>query len=305
MLTTATRSKAPPSRALGNLVRVLLGGILIAAAILKCYGARRGQVSEPALLRSIYAQVALVEAELILGAWLISGIAPRISHVAALLAFSCFLIAACYEVTLRARSCGCFGPVPMDPRLTAILDTAALIVLLSCRQACQLSGEIPRAVRGFTVLVGCAVALAAPAFMYRPPDTRRVIFLEPDRWQGNEFPVLRYINDGGELREGNWLVMLYRHDCPTCEAAMPAYLELAKRVSHRRKAATRIAFVELPPYESNPAHTPDAHWFALANSKEWAGATPIVVLLGDGIVKTAVQGEAALSPPAQAEQWIQ
>lgn len=306
LLTTAT--KAPPRLALGNFVRFAVGGILIAAAILKCYGAWHGDAPEIPLLRSIWAQVALVQVELILGTWLISGIAPRFSHIAAILAFSCFLAAASYQVVQQARSCGCFGPVRLDPRITVGLDAAVLIALLSCWRACRIEPGIPRVARRFIVVAGCVAAVAAPVFILRsgdPFDGRRIVFLEPAQWPGTAFPLLRYINDGDALRRGNWLVMLYRHDCPTCEAAMPAYLDLAKRVSAQGKARGRIAFVEIPPVGQNETHAPDAFWFTLADNKEWAGATPIVVLLRDGIVQAAIEGESALKPPANAEQWIQ
>lgn len=294
--------------ALGDFVRFVVGGILIAAAILKCYGAWRGEVPENALLRPIWAQVVLIGVELILGTWLISGIGPRFSHIAAIVAFSCFLATAFYEVVQQARSCGCFGPVRLDPRFTVGLDAVVLILLLSCWRACRIDSGIPRALQKFILMAGCVAAVAAPVLMLRagePLDRPRVIFLEPVRWTGTPFPLLRYINEGNDLRRGNWLVMLYRHDCPTCEAAMPAYLDLAKRVSARGKAPARIAFVEIPPVGENEVHAPDAFWLTLADNNEWAGATPIVVLLRDGIVESAVEGDTGLQPPAKAEQWVQ
>jgi hypothetical protein len=307
LLTTLTSRNAPPHPALARAIRLLLGFILVVAAILKTYGAWRGEVPELPVLQSRYAQVALVDAELILGTWLISGLAPRYSYLAALLAFSAFFVAASYEVILQARSCGCFGPIPVSPKVTAGMDAVALLTLFICRRACQSEAGIPRAAQRLIIITGCVLALAAPVLMLRPgqsADSRHVMFLEPAKWPGSAFPLEKYVNDDGQLRQGNWLVMLYRDDCPVCESAMPSYLELARRVAAKQKRPARIAFVELPPSEKGMPHDANAYWFSLADSKEWAVMTPVVVLLRDGKVESAFQGEAAAMPPAEAERWL-
>jgi hypothetical protein len=304
-LTTATSSNAPPRIVWARRLHLLLGGILILAALLKGYGAWRGEVPELPLLRPIYVQIALAEAELILGTWLISGLTPRISHLAAVATFSVFLAVACYEIVLRARSCGCFGPLSINPKLTAVVDGVALLALLICRPVEHTSSGIRRPAQWLTLGAGGLLVLAVPVLMLSPKpdlDSRRVIFLEPDQWVGNPFPLQRYISD--DLSHGQWLVMLYRHDCPTCEAAMPSYLEVAKRSSARQRGPARVAFVELPPYGPAEKRSPAAHWLTLPQSKEWASQTPIVLLLQNGTVKAVVQGEAAVKPPASAEDWI-
>jgi hypothetical protein len=306
-LTTATSSNAPPRLAWARRIHLLLGCLLIAAALLKGYGAWRGEVPELQILRSAYVQLALIEAELILGFWLLSGIVPRLSHLAAVVANTGFLAAACYEVVLRARSCGCFGPVSVNPKVTVALDAVALLALLICWPGRRPNGGIRGPGQWLTLGAGCLLVLAAPLLVLRSKpdfDNRRVIFLEPDQWVGKTFRLQRYISGGDDLSQGKWLVILYRHDCPTCEVAMPSYLELAKRSSATHKRPARIAFVELPPYGAGEKHSPDAHWLTLPQNKEWAGQTPIVLLLQDGTVKAVLQGEAAEKPPASAENWI-
>jgi len=44
--------------------------------------------------------------------------------------------------------------------------------------------------------------------------------LEPETWVGKKLPILQHIDIGEKLSRGNWLILLYHHDCPDCAKAI-------------------------------------------------------------------------------------
>jgi len=65
--------------------------------------------------------------ESILALWLLSGIWPRLIKWATIAVFTVFFCVAVHLALKSADSCGCFGNVQVDPKITAAMD--ALIVL--------------------------------------------------------------------------------------------------------------------------------------------------------------------------------
>ncbi|MHC4475226.1 MAG: hypothetical protein ACYTEL_06260 [Planctomycetota bacterium] len=53
--------------------------------------------------------------------------------------------------------------------------------------------------------------------------------LEPETWVGKKLPILEHIDIGESLKKGNWLILLYRHDCPDCTGAIEMYEEMARK----------------------------------------------------------------------------
>ena len=64
-----------------------------------------------------------------------------------------------------------------------------------------------------------------------------VMILEPKTWVGKRLSILDDIDIGGQLAKGEWLVVLYREDCPRCREELPRYAELSNRLRQDRSRA--------------------------------------------------------------------
>jgi hypothetical protein len=125
------------------LVRAGLGTLLIAAAIMKAYGLNSDASPVESPFSSPRLQVATIQAELILGLWLLGGYWLPFAWRAAILLFAAFSGASVYLALIGQRSCGCFGKVEISPWITAAFDIFAVGALLSTRPA------LPARIYGF------------------------------------------------------------------------------------------------------------------------------------------------------------
>jgi hypothetical protein len=148
-----------PSRS--AVVRVGLGLLLIAAAGLKLYGLGVSAVPQVGWFAQPWVQLAVAEWELVLGLWLISGAAARLSWWAALFTFAAFAAVSGYLGSIGVASCGCFGTIQASPWWAFGVDVAALALLaVGCPRAENVSpGSIHRAMPEGLKWVGGAAAL--------------------------------------------------------------------------------------------------------------------------------------------------
>jgi hypothetical protein len=99
--------------------RYLIGSTFIIAASLKFYAIAR---------YPNYFELLASSFELALGLFLVLDLMPVLSWFASLVAIVAFLSANAMLVIRRASSCGCFGDLKVDPRLTLMLDVLLLAV---------------------------------------------------------------------------------------------------------------------------------------------------------------------------------
>lgn len=109
-------------------IAVLAGALLIVAAVLKAYQA---VMPGPAIaLHLRLRDLALIEVELAVGAMLILNLWPRAAWGLALAAYAVFAGASVQKVMIGAKSCGCFGPAMVDPKIMVAIDAAMVVMLL-------------------------------------------------------------------------------------------------------------------------------------------------------------------------------
>ena len=103
--------------------------------------------------------------------------------------------------------------------------------------------------------------------------------LEPSDWVGREMPILEHIDIGEQLKEGNWLVVLYHHDCPSCTEALPKIEAMARELAGNEEFL-RFALVEVPPYgnENMEKHT-HVNMGEMDTKKNWFVSTPTLILM--------------------------
>lgn len=247
-----------------------------------------------------------VDFELALGIWLLSGLFKKAAWLAALICFLVFSFITLYKVLIGAESCGCFGSVDVNPWVTLFaIDIPSVIALVLYRPVLSLKRKaesirtliqefftpLPSLSRFATTTCTTILILGVttPILAFNEPAkiTSSYEVLEPDTWVGKELPILYHIDIGKQLRKGNWLVLLYHHDCPDCAAAIPKYEKIAGDFSGNEDFL-QIALIEVPPYgRGYELSSSKCKFGKLDTNKKWFVATPVVVLMGDGKVLKA------------------
>ena len=309
---TRINTDATSARGIGlagfDVVRILLGLLLLTAAALKGVELASSPVANPGLFTSRWFLVIVVEFELLLGLWLLSGLQPRHTRMTAIALFVSFAAIAAYKGGTGAASCGCFGKVPANPWHTLILDVVSIGALLAFRPtSVPPMSALHHRSRQLTV-VAIAVLVGVPAgylmSSYAPAALAddgvitgpgNLVILEPEQWVGKRLPLLEHIDVGDRLSKGNWIALLYHDGCPDCAEAVPRY----RQIDRDLKASgddLAVAMIEIPPYGTshNGIRTDRGRPLEgkLNDTKEWFVTTPAVVLLAGGLVQAAWKGHA-------------
>ncbi|MGH7201993.1 MAG: DUF1573 domain-containing protein [Planctomycetaceae bacterium] len=111
------------------LVCAVLALVLLTAAGLKAYALFFGANLGRGVFAAQWLQLAAMEAEALLGLWLLSGLCPAGTRRAALGVFAVLAGIAGTEAVLGAESCGCFGALDVSPWAALGLDAGAVLVL--------------------------------------------------------------------------------------------------------------------------------------------------------------------------------
>jgi hypothetical protein len=270
---------------------ILFGLVLLAASGLKTYQLTRSPPqSGQSWLDAPVVVVAPSISELLLAAFLLSGLWPATLRRIAIRVFALFAAFALYEAIIGRKNCGCFGAVRVSPWITAAFDLCAVA-----------AGVATAAVWGIRrpVVVTGDLAAANGVDPFGAPDS--LVVLEPSGWANKPFALASHIDGGAQLADGRWIVLLVHHDCDHCIAAVPRYEALAQ--AHPE---IKLAIVEMPPYAGAGEELPITPVLTLTGrldtTRDWFATTPVVVLLKDGIVQQAAEGDAAATPdPAWGE----
>lgn len=286
-----------PRRIAGyGVVRVALAVILLMAAAMKCHQLATEPTLGSGLLNSRWFLMATVEFELFFGMWLLSGLLPRLTWVAAL---GCLLLFACVSLGKAlsgTASCGCFGRVEVNPWYTFTLDVACVLALLRWRPTgVTLIPSRAFLLRGTVVILSwlmVGVPAAVAMGTYQPSllgedgiivGDDDLIILEPEKWIGKRFPLLDFIDIGHQLAEGQWLVLLYHRDCPKCQQVIQ---DLPR--STGEFSTDQIALIEMPPYDDSSVMLDHAkrilRFGKLDNERGWFATTPALMVLKGGQV---------------------
>ena len=286
-------------------VRLVLGLLLLIAASLKGYELATEPVAGQGLLGSRWFLIGLVEVEILLGLWLLSGAAARAAWWAALVLFGAFAVFTLQRAISGAESCGCFGKVQLNPWYTLVLDCLAIGALILWRPGPAVGVADRTSVHRGTVAAILAILIGVPAgwamARYEPAGlvdgdivgSSSFVILEPETWSGKPFPLAKHIDIGEQLVAGRWLVVLYRHDCPHCVESLPGYEQRA-RESADSEEKMAVALIAMPPYGS-PSQDPVSPTTPcvrgkLSDAREWFVQTPAEITLVDGQVVAAEEG---------------
>jgi hypothetical protein len=154
-------------------VRIVLGLLLLATAGLKIHGLYTDPYSQESILLSPRMIVAVIELEVLLGLWLLSGFAVRAARVAALVFFALGAAGSLYLAIEGQASCGCFGRVEVSPWTAVTLDLLAVAVLFTFKPSLLpifgRRAEIPYALK-IALVSAILLALTSGAFLLLTDD---------------------------------------------------------------------------------------------------------------------------------------
>ena len=284
----------------------LIGALLLVASALKGYELITSPTAEASLWTSRWLLVTVVEAELVLGIWLISGLLSPLARWTALGVFTAFFCVSLLKAWAGETDCGCFGPVPFDPRYTAALDFGAILSLAwwRPRRLARNAAGVPLSQCAAVLLPMLCVGVPSGIIMgaSRPGEVggadeidanQEVVLLEPEKWVGRRCPILKYTDIGDELSHGSWIVVLYHHDCTRCQDVVPEY-EARASAAAADPTAPKTAFVAVPPHgdllwQFDPGSP--CRLGRLTETKTWFVTTPAVLRLQDGVVQPQEAGD--------------
>ena len=294
-------------------VRLAVGVLLALAAILNMQAAWTGAAGEVGPLSDPrWVGMLLATAELILAALLLAGVWPRLIHCAVIVCFAAFACVTAFEAGNGAASCGCFGDLQVDPRLTLILDFVCLVSLVAAPPPVAAGTKPPLAARVSAVAVLIVVLVLSTTESH--PIRRlsgdhipaswnagELVLADASDWVGRFVPILREVDVGESLRRGRWVIVLYHFDCHTCQEAVPFYARLARSLA-ARGASIHIALIAVPPYgplgQGTNAGSPHVLNGRLSQRFDWFIKSPTALATANGILLAQSSGDAVLTP-----QW--
>ena len=284
-----------------NIVLKILGLLLLTGAVLKGHELLTTPMANADIWSNRYFLIFVVEFELSLGIWLLSGLFKRAAWLVTLGCFSLFCCITLYKGLTGAASCGCFGNVHVNPWITLfVIDLPAVVLLAIFRPEFEKQRifspphwlePMPKfATFGIIFVLGFSVVtFSSPILILNKPKTVTSTYevLGPETWIGKELPILGYIDIVDQLKADNWLVMLYHQDCPDCQVAIPKLEEIARKLEGNEDFL-RFALIEVPPYTQGTYNLIDPSNSCLlgklGDNKKWFISTPAILLISKGKV---------------------
>lgn len=276
-------------------MRWMCSGLLIGAALLKAvqlFLTPEVTLAHPLGRHFLEVQIG---GELLLGLLFASGLYWHQLRWWAAALFTGFAGYTLYLILQGAESCGCFGPLKVHPWWTFSLDSAIVLGLLFSKRTPEPQREGQEPVVPSPPLVGrrwiiaslMGVAVLGVTVLFRFVDQRNataegvsttsggMVILEPEKWIGKKLPIADMIDV--DLSGGDWIALIYRHDCPVCQVEVLRY-------EQRAAAGERIALLEIPPLDGCGRKEKAAKYGRLHEGHEWIVQTPVEVRLKDGVV---------------------
>jgi hypothetical protein len=232
---------------------IVLGLILISAAGLKA----RQWATDPVgaityllafgLPVSRWVMLTIVESELAIGLWLLSGLARVNARRAAMALFGLFALLSLYLAGSGAASCGCFGNLSISPWQAFGIDLTAILALWCWRPASGAErqvvtsayGQRPRVPLCFASFAAIATLATALPTLRSDPATLsdvgtvlgddRTVILQPENWRGKRCPILSFIDVAADLSRGTWVAFFYHPDCPKCVVQLDTLRETVEQ----------------------------------------------------------------------------
>lgn len=235
--------------------------------------------------------------ELILASALLSGFARSLTIRFTGLVFLVFLTVTIDRALHGRHSCGCFGPVKVNPWITSLLDASIIVAILIYMKMHYISKPIRQGVVLFALLLtavligtGLTVNYFRPAHLL--PDGRLLgghgpIVCNPPSWYGKKLPLMRFIKGAGPLHSGRWLIVMYYHQCPDCHAEIRVIERHLRQRIEKKRSLPNVALVQIPPFGPLPKSVPTQymHIMRMKSARHWLPPfLPVLIGIHNGVV---------------------
>lgn len=278
-------------------MRLFVSILLICTALLKAFQV----VFDPSALAVLshwrHVKPLLIGSELGLGLIALIGFRWQQVRWFLLVLFAGF---ACYTLTLAIwgiNSCGCLGPVEINPWWIFLLDMVVLGGLVTeALLERDRQYEQYQVTRGLTISLlfsvafisaATAVGLAWQSDRHQNNSLPGVhtagefVVLEPEFWVGKPFPLSAHV--GIDVSQGSWIVLFHRSNCSQCQTLIPRYEQLASLDSRYQVALIEVS----PSLERQELEMSACHLSQLDDNLEWFVETPLEIQLEHGVVVSA------------------
>jgi hypothetical protein len=289
---------ASSERYRASLLPGLIGVVLLATAWLKVLAPADAASVQSAYDIPYWLLAAGIQLELVIGLLLVARVWTPWAWGAAVALFTSFAGISLLRALAGLESCGCFGAIRVNPWVTLAIDVAILGGLWLGRRRFFAEAKASSLWPTRSWIVACVVMVVGSLAMLtvnRPErliastpllDDQGLVILEPSEWIGKPFPLVPYLEPKVDLSAGQWIVVLYHHDCPKCQEALPEYERLAREAGSSR--ADGILAVEVPPFGSEERVGGTALKQArLSEAREWFVQAPVEISLENGVVQAA------------------
>lgn len=172
------------------IVTIVAGLMLVIASLLKCYQLLTELIISTGFWESWEFFLIQIPLELGLGIWLLCGLFRKAAWLVAVGAFGMFIVITLQKGFAGAESCGCFGPIDVNPWVTlAAVDLTIFLGLLIFRPKAQklLPPPWPSVKHFFAVAIPTFLFLPALVLILafnKPPDkTDEYVVVKPEQWQ--------------------------------------------------------------------------------------------------------------------------
>lgn len=281
--------------------RTLVALVLILAAAAKAYQLAVEPFFVSELFGARWPEILVALLELLLGLWLLTDFLPTWSLLTAICCFVTFGVVSFYKAISGAESCGCFGELKINPWITLGLDCA--IAALLTYTIWQLQNRGSNNPIGVNNSLGTGTAFAIWAIVSIPVGACVGFFPIPTasllnghqlhvvdsdlcskEWLDQQFPLVKDINNGHQLKKGTWLVLLHKQNCSSCRKAVQDFSQLAGDFSTIADGP-RVAIIEVPPYSAKTVEVRSEVFLGrLSNTKGWKVDAPLAMIVDGGNV---------------------
>jgi len=277
-----------------NIVLKILGLLLLTGAALKGHELLTTPMANADIWTNRYFMIFVVEFELALGIWLLSGLFKRAAWLVTLGCFALFCGVTLYKGLSGAASCGCFGNVHVNPWITLFaIDLPAVMLLavfrpkLENRRILHIPHwlePLPRlSVFAFVFCFGLsAIAVSSPVLILNEPAavTSTYEVFDPEPWLGSRLPILEYIDVNSPIGKGRWLLLLYNPECYDCQEAIRKFELLGSAL--RGNGQMNIGCINLKNDSGISFNIKNC--LSVKTSKRIFAQTPLFLLIKDGVL---------------------
>lgn len=223
-----------------DVVRIIVGVVLVTAAGLKAHELATLRVAETALFTNRWVLLFITQIELLTGLWLCINIHASWARRFAIAIFLAFALVSLSRAFRGELSCGCFGNVTVHPWLTAVFDSVAFISLATSKPRSSRPSPCVASLLAIAFPLALPIGIAMAVYPSTPyaagndmetGDASGTMVLDPWRWIGGRFPLVRHMDIGEKLSQGDWELLFYRRNCPECRKAIGHYARVMRTIA--------------------------------------------------------------------------